>query len=840
MSADEWEAHAEKILKTFANTTGIQRATLGYVDWQDDNNRVVFDRIAIWAVDDNHLKRAGNGSVSIEKARFLPFIEELKNGKCITGAVSTLPESTKYFLSERNTRSCLCVPIMVHDNWKGVLLLENCLEEYEWLDSEMDAFSVAAGIIGQAMWRREQEELRKFNEFQHTTIVDQAKSIVLKMDVEGKIIFINPYGAQFFKYIADELVGRSVMGTIVPKVESSGRDLETFIRDLCRDPKKYALNENENTRSDMERVWISWTNTPIYSSKGEVLEILCIGHDMTGRKELEKRLREASRAKSLFLANMSHEIRTPLNAIIGLSQLLRDAELEPESAEYAADIYNAGNALFDIINEILDISKIEAGKIEVHNHAFNLREQVKDVVNLFKYNAHEKGLDFSIEIADNVPLYCKTDSQKLAQILRNLVSNAVKFTSTGSIKVKCDLSELSEENALLHFRVIDTGKGIAKDKIAIIFDSFAQEDNSITKKYGGTGLGLSICRSFVEMLGGVIHVESVHGKGSTFSFYLPVNIVDSIQHVDHGPVPDIMRKFTGSVMLVEDNPVNRMLARTLLERQGVDVVTAIDGNNALEILATRSFDMVFMDIQMPVMDGITTTKIIREVEAHGPEVRGLGLDDLLLPGLAGKLYENYLPVIAMTAFSFNEEKDVMSDAGMDGYLGKPFKVKELRNILARFLPEQNENFPGAMPADFGKGNKHNIVSDQPVKINPDNVREHLEKTYALSFEDVDVLLEASASSLRGIFNEARKAIKTGDRDMLIRAFHTLKGLFGNLGLAQFAKKARAVEKGLREERRDLSVEQELQWFVAAAQPIMSCVYKLNHTEFEQIERQEQL
>lgn len=817
MSVDNWEVFAEDILHLFARTVRVQRALISYITYDPKSYVVTYDRRGIWAENEVYLKNSGESQGSIQCTAF--EIENFSNGKSFIGNISELSRPCRKFFNDRETKSILCVPLMVLGKCKGVLIFEDCLKERIWQEQEIDAFEIAASVIGQAIWRKDYEELKNLHEFQHTVIVNQARSIVLKLDREGKILFINPYGAEFFQYRSEELIGKSVMGTIVPEYESSGKNLKKFIENLCEDPSYYALNENENIKADNERVWILWNNTPILDSKGEVSEILSIGNDITVRKELESKLKEASQAKSIFVANMSHEIRTPLNAVIGLSQLLMEADLDDEYQRYVNTIYQAGNTLLDIINDILDFSKIEACKVEIVENSFNLREHFNNIVDLFHYMAKSKGLRLKIEFSEDVPEFCKSDSHKLGQIMRNLIGNAVKFTAKGYVKIKCQANNFVDDTYLLSVEVVDTGKGISKEKISNIFDSFGQEDNSITKKYGGTGLGLTISRTFVELLGGSIHVDSVEGEGSSFSFQIPVKIAEKTQHTTSKTLQNKKIELFGRVLLVEDNPINRMLAMTILEKQGLDAVAAHNGMHALEILSKESFDLVLMDIQMPVMDGITTTKIIRSIEKKGNEVDGLKLDKRMISELSKWLFQKRLPIVAMTAFSFAEEKMEMKQAGIDDYIGKPFKLEVFTNILSRFL-QTNEIVYTESETDKGNFKTEEMIPDKLLKVDLNRVTKHFEEMYGVSGEQAESLLGVSASSINQTLDDARNALRSDDLEKLARAFHTLKGVFGNLGLSELSEKALKVEKALKSGKQE-GVDKTLEDISMATEPICS-------------------
>jgi PAS domain S-box-containing protein len=510
--------------------------------------------------------------------------------------------------------------------------------------------------------RRTQEAIRRSEE-RFRALVENSSDGVMLMRADHTIEYASPSTRRVLGYEPAVLHGIPFFDIVHPEDRAT---VAEYWRDAASHPGKPVIGVARVKHADggwryVEGLGMSRFHEPAVSA------LVLNYRDVTFRTQQEAELHAAkdaaessNRAKTEFLANVSHEIRTPMNGILGMTHLALEAKSATEQREYLELVKTSGQALLVLINDILDLSKIEAGKLELEHIAFDLAPLVNDVVKSMAWRASEKGLTLSATIAEAVPAIVAGDPTRLRQVLVNLLGNALKFTERGSVSLHVSAVEASSDHALLQFSVTDTGIGIPEDKQQIIFEKFTQADGSTSRKYGGSGLGLSICQHVVQLMGGRMWIDSSHGAGSTFHFTVHLGRAQGVETMPPlTTAPEVKRRL--SVLLAEDNPVNRLLAVRLLERMGHRVATANHGREAVERLERESFDVVLMDVQMPELNGFEATAVIRERE-HGAS--------------------RHQFIAAMTAHALKGDRERCLEAGMDSYLSKPIDREALSAVLA--------------------------------------------------------------------------------------------------------------------------------------------------------------
>ncbi len=555
------------------------------------------------------------------------------------------------------------LPVEIHENlirddWDGVMGLRSML---------LDLTA-----------RRRAEEALRSSEEHYRHLFEDAPVGIYRTTPDGRIVAANPTLLRMLGFDSfEELAARDLEKEGFESASARGE----FKRLIEREGEIHGL-EAVWRRRDGSRIFVREHARLYRGPDGTPLYYEGAAEDITARKEAENRLavyaeelrrkneeltgalataQEATEMKSRFLANMSHEIRTPMNGVLGMAELLMDTPLTDEQSEYASAVKTSAESLLAILNDILDISKIESGKLEVECLEFELPAAMEEIDSLAGYRARAKGLEFSLRLDAALPRYVRGDPGRLRQVLLNLVGNAVKFTERGHVKVTADALAESGGRTSVRFVVEDTGIGIGPEEGARLFSPFVQADSSMTRRYGGTGLGLAISQQLVGMMGGRIGYHSQPGRGSSFFFEIPFETVTPDRLVAHaGPdrSPD-----SGRILLAEDNLVNQRIALAMLAKAGYLVDAVTTGLAALEAVQRRPYDLVLMDVRMPEMDGLEATAAIRGLEGAGRRT----------------------PILAMTADATTGHRQRCLEAGMDDCVSKPVAHAELLKTVRRWL-----------------------------------------------------------------------------------------------------------------------------------------------------------
>jgi PAS domain S-box-containing protein len=539
-------------------------------------------------------------------------------------------------------------------------------------------FDVAFARVNAQIGRKRMEDALRESEARYRLLADHATDMIVRADLSGKRNYVSPASKDLLGYNPDELVGTRPQNFVHP--DEAARLTEVFSK-LREGQTERATGTYRLRHRNGSWVWIEDNLHLVRDKHGMPLEVISASRDVTERQRQSDELRlakeaaeQASQAKTEFLAVMSHETRTPLNGILGYADLLLNSQgLDQEQHRHAERIRTAGSALLMILNDILEFSQLEGGKTELQQQPFSPAVLLDSAVSIVKASADQKQLALEVDVASPLPELLVGDQDRLRQILLNLLNNAIKFTPQGRVVLAVQPRAISDTRCILRFAISDTGIGIANEKQGRLFQMFSQVDGSVRRRFGGTGLGLAISQHLAQLMGGEIRVNSELGRGATFSFEIPLEVASdtdrgSIAEQKHAP------SRSARILLVEDNDINQEIARAMLEAEGHQVDVAADGSIAVMRIQASRYDLVLMDVQMPVMDGLTATRCIRALD---PPIRDL-------------------PIIALTANILPQQIHAFREAGMSDYIGKPFRREELYTIVDRWSGAARE---GAPPLD---------------------------------------------------------------------------------------------------------------------------------------------
>jgi PAS domain S-box-containing protein len=640
-------------------------------------------------------------------------------------------------------------------------------------DGDNGLVSGLFGTIQDITERKRIEEEMRVAEKQYRSLFEYSQHMICMHDLEGTILSINPSGAHTLGYEPEELIGRQIRNLVPERYE---KEFANYLEEI----RKHGMHSGLMRmilRNGEETIWM-YSNIRLTDPEGNPF-VLSSNVEITGRYMMEKELRGAKKlaeealiSKDRFVANISHELRTPMNAIGGFTELLKKTRLTEEQEEYADAIGMATENLTAMINDILDIAKIEAGKIEFERRVFNVRDVMRKTHILLSPRADNAGISFTWSCEPNVPAFVVSDDLRLTQILVNLVGNAVKFTSKGFVSFGCEVKEESERQLTLLFWIEDSGIGIPKEKFEMIFDPFTQVSGSSNRKFGGTGLGLTIVKDLAELQGGSVNVQSAEGIGSRFEVILPVEKIDQgmVQQVDVALKP-LDHPGNIHVLLVEDHALNQQLALRLIRDFGFTVSLASHGRAAIEILKEEKFDVILMDLQMPEMDGYDTTVYVRQ-----------------------KMHIT-TPIIALTAHSSSGEREKCLALGMTDYMTKPYRSKDLYYKMVRAISASNDvKPPEPETQEYPTPLKALASGDREFE------REMLEmmlKSFPEDFERFEKAAEAGdMSALKTVAHRMKSSAALAGEKELAALFNQVQNAPSDNGLSE--EIFRAVKKILEE------------------------------------------
>ncbi|WP_157400085.1 MULTISPECIES: PAS domain-containing hybrid sensor histidine kinase/response regulator [Ramlibacter] len=639
------------------------------------------------------------------------------------------------------------------------------------------------------------EERLRISEQRHRLLADNAIDVIMTMDLAGRFSYVSPSVERLLGYTVDEMLSQTLSDVLTPP---SLATVEGYF-DRLRAAQGgggalFFRDELECRCKDGATVWVELTVSPLLRPDDSLVEILGVARDISERRRYEVELRgaydaaeAANAAKSEFLAHMSHEIRTPMNAVLGLAQVLQREPLANNQRDMVARIRGAGQSLLSILNDVLDLSKVEAGQLRIEPRPFELSSLLADIDSLMGQAANAKGLTLRVALPDTGADLLLGDGLRLEQVLLNLIGNAIKFTERGEVTLITSCSERNEAGLRLRFEVRDNGIGIVPEALERLFEPFAQADAGISRRYGGTGLGLSICKRLVELMGGQIGATSEPGQGSCFWFELPMLLAEAqaAPALPGRPVRPMGPCLVGAhLLVVDDSAMNRDLVDRALRQEGARVSLAADGQQAVQILSNRSdaFDGVLMDVQMPVMDGLTAIRMIRDK---------LGMVDL--------------PIIAFTAGVGAKQQAAAREAGANDVLPKPMDLDEMAELLSRWI------LPRVPAVAQGQGQEPGNEFPDIPGIDRERAAQRLGHDRDIFLSLLDFFIKDNADAVKHV----RAELAAGDREAAGRRMHTLASNAGFLCALNLMEVARQAEAAI--DRGELELELEAMLDAIAAQ-----------------------
>jgi PAS domain S-box-containing protein len=753
-------------------------------------------------------RKLGNGLTEFAIAANKPLI--LRDEE-----IYKLAEEKKIYLYGVVPKVMICVPLRIGNKVTGIIGLKSYERQNKYEQRDLELLDFISGQVALAIARKQAEDMLARETARLTAIIEGSSHLMWSVN---RRMALTSFNQEYSQLIENQLGVKPQLSLSTEKMgfrmvsQTDRKVLESHYREAFKGEQQHF--EVQLDSDDGEEKWVEVYLNPIVNH-GNIEEVSGIGRDITNLKKYQQDIVKAKdeaerslKVKERFLANMSHEIRTPMNGVIGMIDLMIDTPLNEEQKDYVQTIRKSSETLLHILNDILDLAKIEAGKMALNEAPIVFKDVFDRLQSLFNQVANAKNNKIICEINDNLPEFVIADETRLLQILSNFTSNALKFTENGFIRIKADLVEKRGKFSRIKVEIIDSGIGITEENLKMLFNAFQQVDNSTKKSFGGTGLGLAISKELCRMMKGEVGVTSQWGKGSTFWFTIEIKQTDisPMMTKKDEPIFKVLNHFDTYhpyLLVVDDNATNRKVASEILKKSGCEVITADSGQKAIKLVQAsildRPFDIIFMDIQMPEMDGVETTQILRNNNTNLP------------------------PIIAMTAYAMKEDRDRFMANGMNDYVPKPIRAEVLVRKVAEWIGKKelgigglvisnqllvtgesetvNESQIGTSAVPNSPVTNNQLQIPNPQSLIPNNY-EVLDKEIIKQLSDsVGGDMSFVASILEGFEEEATEQIanaiegyKANNCKQVQGELHTLKGNAGTLGAMRLHEITRIIEE----------------------------------------------
>lgn len=738
---------------------------------------------------------------------FPSWIPSLKAGKPVYGTLDDAPDIENLTLAKQGVVSYLWIPIFIGKDWWGVMGFDLVSQKRVWHPKEISGYALLAASIIEFIRRQKlEQELRIFQE-RHEMAAEAGQVGVWDWDIRDERVYFDVTLKSMAGYKRTDHLEDPGLWESLFILDDGGNWLEEL---KCRISRGEQLFELEHSVRHVggHKLEAYSRGKVVYDEVGKAVRVLGTTTDITHLKAIQNDLRtardlaeEGSRSKSVFLAKMSHEIRTPMNSVLGFTTLLKHTQLDSEQAEYLKNLETSSRLLLSMVNNILDFSKIEAGKLELEQKPFDIRGSVDTIMQVFGDAVIKKGVQMEFHGSENLPVAVITDPLRIQQVILNLVGNAVKFTESGSIGISADWEETDSGKGRLRMAVKDTGIGIEPNRLKAIFEPFTQADSSMTRRFGGSGLGLSICQSILQAMGSQLNVTSKVDQGTEFFFEIlveaaPAEVVRELEKVRDSlhdskstqlSSGKMEQRARAKILLAEDNALNQQVISKLLNRLGYNAVLVEDGKEAVNALNRWDFDLVFMDLMMPVLDGISATKIIRET----------------LPPAKQPV------IVALTANSSEEDINNCMAIGMNDFISKPVELEVLEKTLIEHLDLPRKAEKGS---DAGRDNTiefSTINREEEPAAEAEDSFEHFDPEYMrnlmasnsepkvqdeFSLDAIEIFLETTEELIALLLSSSQ----AGEWKDFEHAAHSLKGTAKTVGALKLGNRALQLELWVKE------------------------------------------